>query len=294
MPLTFGDVALILPTAQLLDWIERNIDPSEVHSFGSRTWPGPGLLDVAFPASARMPRDVKINRLRWPTGASRWSTFFGLADAESYAKIRDAANGDDGLSTTPLPLKMASSEADDAETVETEMILLKGVPLTQLLAEGDFSPSNLYLLTLVDARYNWGEVPAPDFGIKIPDTTPTTWKDCYDALAGALGIALDFGPTPEPEDPPPSDEPPPPPPEPEDAVDPAYLYPDVTLNAPGESAAILLDALAWNTGKKVVRKLDGTVHVMGFDRSLATRKADDDAFPLRRLRAGGDLFREVL
>lgn len=270
MPLSLAGVSLIAPGPKVFEWIGRNIPVEDACPWGVRAWPGPELAGVAFPSATAVPRRLKVSSLWWPTG-SRFAYAHMLADGRAVEQIRAAANGGDGAGSNPITLHMSSGAGDSAEAMETDLTLLRVVPLSQVPAEDDdHPPSNMYLLTLVDARYYWQSAPAPDFKIKVADAS-VTWADCFAMLGEALGIAIEVDP-----------------------IDPAYLYPDVSLNAPGASCAVLLDACAANVGKRVVRKLDGRVMVMGFDASQQVRQADDQAHPGRRLKAGGDWYRDTL
>ena len=114
--------------------------------------------------------------------------------------------------------------------------------LSQVLAEDeDHPPTNLYLLELVDDRWRLQSIPSSDFNIKVA-TAGLTWGDCFAMLATTMGINIAVDP-----------------------IDTAYLFPDVSLNAPSAYAAVLLDACAANVGKRVMRKLDDRMQVMGFE-----------------------------
>lgn len=153
--------------------------------------------------------------------------------------------------------------------MEADLTLPRVVPISRLDDEEDTGreANNLQRLVVVDARYHRQIAPASDFQIDAA-STEVSWAGCFAMIGSALGVAIDV-----------------------DNLDPASLYPDVSRNASGESAAVLLDALARNVGKRDVRKHDGRVQVQGFLTAWQVRQQDDANHPERRLRGCGDLFR---
>jgi hypothetical protein len=69
-----------------------------------------------------------------------------------------------------------------------------------------------------------------------------------------------------------------------DATPAAYgkPHPDSAFHSRYDNGAMLLDAVAWNTGRVVVRKLDGTYYAMNHATSAANQGDPD-------ILAGGDL-----
>lgn len=120
------------------------------------------------------------------------------------------------------------------ETVEAEMYLLPTIP--QYVA----GSTKVRVLTLVDERYWWwykNATIAIDYG-------NTSWDDLIDEIGTALGKEILRG-----------------------TVNPAYLTPGVGLEARQDSLPLLLDAVAYNIGRRVVREVDGTVTLMDVDQS---------------------------
>jgi len=126
--------------------------------------------------------------------------------------------------------------------ISTTLWLLSAVPLT-----GCTTPDLLYLLTFVDDRYFWREQAA------IINLTPnaTTWTNLYSAIGTALGVSITA-----------------------DAIPAAYLKPDGELAGNYDSLTQQLDAVAFNCGQRIVRKLDGTVHAYNAVSATALQTAN--------------------
>ncbi len=93
--------------------------------------------------------------------------------------------------------------------------------------------NGLYLLTLVDDRYWWWFVSA---SLTITANT-TTWADLFGQIGTALGLTIQF-----------------------DTIPSAYLKPSSGLTVNYEYLPIMLDAISYNVGQRIVRGLDGTVY----------------------------------
>src|SRR5262249_21795306 len=116
-----------------------------------------------------------------------------------------------------------------------------------------------------DERYMFQYLPAMLLG-----QGDYQWDDLIHELAEALGISLTFSPTPA-----------------------VYGRPEVDspLWANMENAAVLLDAVAINTGRTVVRNLDATYALYTVDNSYQTaiQNRANAGTPFTRT-AGGNLF----
>lgn len=164
---------------------------------------------------------LRLNQLYWPTGATRWALGIFLVDAETVDKLSGGA----GSART---FKMYDGVQD---AFEAEMYALPPRPITVEVNETE--EARLYLLPLVDVRYYWQFQHAES--ITLDDESDWT-------LSGDLDIASKFDAIEE------SD------------VEDAYGIPDADEMARDyENAAAILDAVAWSTGRRVVRWPDGTI-----------------------------------
>jgi len=122
----------------------------------------------------------------------------------------------------------------------------------------------LYLVTLVDERYWWQYVSASLLG-----SGDYTWDSLLIELESALGITLAYDPIPLVYGTPEYD---------------SYFWTNI------ESAAALLDAVAYNIGRVVVRRYDGTYELDTPAESVVIAQTNrGDVNQLYRV-AGGDLF----
>lgn len=220
-------------------------------------FPGRNLGEIAYSES----RDVKIRVGDWyyPTTASRWSVFRGLATSSQVKAMLATTGG--YLPKTFVMKVVPSSPANSPDTasnytLSTSMYMLPPRPLGE--DSGDWD--GLYLVTLVDERYFFQGTPST-----LKPKAYSTWDSLIDSVASDLGITLTY-----------------------DSVPDAYgrPEPDSHLWASQESSPLLLDALAFNVGRVCVRKLDGTYKLESVDNSVSlvgtNRKTSRHA--------GGDLF----
>lgn len=224
MPLSYGDIALTTPSAELNLWLSGQLPPLvdifefELPDYTTKVrgeWNFPGALPE---------RQLKVNHLFWPTGASRFAFGHFLAHQSQLDQIRTLAqNSGTSARYRALTFKMN----DGTNGIETSLYMLPPRPLAQL--PGD--PNGLYLLTLVDERYFWWEKAA---SIIVTGGT-TTWATLLSSIATALGITLTY-----------------------DTINSAYLKPSENLTSDYQFIPLLLDAVCSNVGQKFVRKLDGT------------------------------------
>lgn len=206
---------------------------------------------------------LRIGDWFYPRGMSRWSVFRGLATSSMVqAMLSNTQGSEPGF----FVMQSAPVSPDNPEgaatsyTLETFLHMLPPRPLA--VHGGNFD--GLYLLTLVDERYYLQSVSST---LRVDQNT--TWNDLAEQVIDDLGIELEF---PEVED--------------------VYGQPeaDSQLWTNSESSAFLLDAIAYNVGRVVVRNLDGTYEVLTADESsdiVDTNRGDAES--VVRL-AGGDLF----
>ncbi len=252
--ITLGGVALLHVTDALRTWVEQNIDPALMPEFSTRHWPGKNLTHLPFRPSL-IPPAIRLNSLYWPTGASRFAVGHFLCDEARLADLRDVVYPveDSVLGYDAADLTIS----DGTNSVTASMWMLPPRPLA------DCGENGLYLLTLVDERYFWWSKAT---ALSVTGGT-TTWATLYASIATALGITLTV-----------------------DDVAAAYLKPPASLGTKYEALPIVLDAVAYCVGQRIVRQLDGTVRAWNADESLAACDAwlADDLPELKKL-AGGVL-----
>jgi PKD repeat protein len=218
--------------------------------------PAPRLAKLGpAPAPAAPPR---LNELSYPTGATRWAEFRGLMTSADLAAVEALCFA--GGTAVPQPLVISAGGV----SVETALHLLPPRPAAAP-GPGSAGPTppgleDLYLVTLVDERYFWRGRPA---GAVRPYGS---WGELVDQLGDALGAAVAYEPV-------------------EDAY--GWPEPDSGLYSSRESAAALLDAVAANLGRVVVREFSGLVRLVRWaDANAAASAAGLDAAAGTRV-AGG-------
>ncbi len=219
---------------------------------------------------------VKPGQYYYPWGASRWSearfiitqTEYDLlcatASTSTLVTSSSSSSGEDSSSSTsPLlsPHPFILRQGD--QVVETDLYLLPPMPIGKIGGN-----PGVFLAVFVDERFYWqyrnGDV------IEIDDST--TWQDLIDSLTGidALDIDLSLG----------SD------------VEDVYGRPHrlTDLYSRYDNAALLLDAVLFNLGRRLIRNLDGTYTAL---RSSQSALIVADNRPVTRL-AGGSFNDENL
>lgn len=253
------------PVEGLYDELNRRMPFRQMRDLGPATNPLPHLATLKDPAP---PQDlsvegVQIGEYVYPVGAARYSIFRGLATSRMAAAMLAATAG--GL--TPAAFVMQNQPAGAVGnatgfTVTTNLYLLPPRPLGEPnVADG---LDGLYLITLVDERYRFTGTPLT----LRPDST-TTWDQLIQTAAATLGIALTYS-----------------------TLDPAYGQPepDSALWASLSDASLLLDALAANVGRTVVRNLDGTYQLQTAAEARAIVLANQGAFASVQRAVGGEIF----
>ena len=207
------------------------------------TSPRIGLPLLNWPAPPRM----KLNTLWWPTGATRWALGLFLASAKQMGQIWEKLGGETSSTSFSSRISVVNGGSPGSGTlilkndnasdqVSATMYLLDPRPIT--LADLEFSG---YLLPLVDERYLWQYQDAGDL------SGVTTWNDLLTALGTALGTTPSMT-----------------------TVAAAYKNPDPQeMLRSYENVAVLLDAMAASTGRRVVRSLAGGVSLMTASESQA-------------------------
>lgn len=240
-----------------------------------------------------------INSWYYPSGATRWSMFRGLATSsavkeilkvaepfllssnpgETTSTLRTFNNRDQTASFTSTNTNVSRANASakfvmlanpnspdnpsfDASLyrLESNLFLLPPRPLAEHGGQFD----GLYLITLVDERYWWQYSP-----LSLQINKDSRWDDLLDQLAVALGITLVSDDTLE-------------------------VYgqpePDSQLWTNFENVGVLLDAVAYNTGRTVVRLLDGSYILRTSQESQTIVQTNRNTAPKLVRTTGGDLF----
>jgi hypothetical protein len=209
------------------------------------------------------PPPIALNRLYWPTGATRWAHFVGIVDRPSLLTIQAAIEIAESAGASLAARTLVVGEADYAAVVgprgnglltdpanrgavATSLYMLPPRPIV-LSGEsiGAVAP-DCFLLPLVDARYFWQWMPVlhriPDDLLTGRTETAVTIKESWDGwrriLERSLGLTtLVFDP---------------------DPIHPDLFFPDrVSLDRAQFNAAVVLDAVAHSSGRRFVRKLTG-------------------------------------
>ena len=233
---------------------------------------GRNLDDIASrsPSLPKSTPHFKLYDFWYPNTASRWSIFRGLVTSsmarQMVALVGNNAENFSTVAGAPQTFVMQSVPISPNSysnyTISTPMYLLSARPLR----EHGGGLDGLYLITLVDERYAWQRTRVP---VSLHFNQHDPGRSLIDEVAAVLGITLSYSPIPA-----------------------IYQYPepDSQLWTNYESAGVLLDALAYNIGRVVVRNLDGTytlqTHLEAQQQVLANR---GNVNTVTRL-AGGDLF----
>lgn len=190
-------------------------------------------------------RGLRLGSLWWPSGASRWAMFHGLATDNDLAAIRNnlkntgyqSEDSEGALLYGPgqLVLSEENQQFKTVGKITATMFMLPARPLFDITGQ-----NGLNLLTLVDDRFGWW---FRDSGNITVVDGETTWGDLFDQIAIALGVDINYDVDPD-----------------TDAIPETYLYPGHGLAAQYEQTPLLLDAVAYNVGQRIVVELDGSVY----------------------------------
>lgn len=262
-------VDLSFPTREVREQIESRISLDEAYPWLNRAWPGSRLLNLTAPVGYRPAESVRLGRFVWPRGASRWAYGHFLATSNQTRGVREVAYGKGGIQQNAVSLEMSSPGLASQEAVETDVYVLPPVPLIRIAVDEKATEyfNGLYLITVVDERFYWWEKPTPDFA--IDPASPPTWKTLVRKCADALGLT-DIEIVTE--------------------IEERWLRPSPRLNLVNERIPPVLDAIAYNVGRRVVRTLNGEVRLENYDDAVSTFNGDKVAHKLRSPVAGGDCY----
>ncbi len=235
--ISFGGIYLSHQTFQSALWVERNWPAHEVYEFARLQWPG-SLSAAAWSYTPTPLPPVRPGRLHWPHGASRWAVAHYLASEAQLTAIRPL------IYTSLAPGKYKALPlviSDGIRSVTADMWMLPARPLAT--AEDGLK---LYLLTLVDHRFFWWQRGAD---ISVVEGA-TSWEQLYAAVGDALGVTITFDP-----------------------VASGYMAPALDFTSRYHHLPVLLDAVAWSVGQRIVRKYSGAVLAQSPTSALASVSA---------------------
>ncbi len=246
--ISYGGVELTEPDQGVHDWSQANLSLDDTVDWSALTWPGPRRLLWAT-SNPVMAQGVRLGRLYWPVGASRWSSFHCIVTDTQLARIRKLAYPANATlyPNQYTPLNFVLTEGAAGFSITTSLSMLPPRPLGQIATPAALNLDQMWLITLVDDRWFWWER-----AVAITVTGGvTTWSQLYAAIGTGLGVTI----TP-------------------DAISSNYLFPSTDLATPSvEFLPPLLDAAAWSVGQRVVRNLAGVVTTQNARTAIASQKA---------------------
>ncbi len=216
-----GEVQAFLDKYQPLDNLVADVDRAASLGRASHNLTG-DKHNVALPIPNWPDRPpLKINQLYWPTGATRWSIGFFLI-SDATRKALETSIG-----------TARSFRFYDGIHTELEAELFMLAP-RQVTAPASSRVERLWIMPLVDERY-WWQFKAIE---ELELTTSSTWATLTTEITDILGSVT------------------------ESTVGTPYGIPDPEqFSRAYENVAVMLDALAWSTGRRVARWHDGTIRV---------------------------------
>lgn len=227
MSASYAGISLCQTTPDVRQWIERNIPLKEFRQFA---WHGAGpniFHGLTYFSHTETNTPVKLNTLRWPSGASRWATYYFIATDEQLVDLKAEAWGTDETSdpvdSAPKPLILHGC----GQTVRVDSMWL--LPPRPVSATPSWARANkMWLCCLVDQRYWWNQDHCGDLSM----LDVSTWDNMFEKLREATGLVANSWDCP--------------------AVDSKWLFPHLDLqNANSLPLGLMIDACAWNVGRKV-------------------------------------------
>lgn len=234
--INYAGVPLLIPGEDVLSWLGANYDFSRM--FATPVDWSPKNTDTPPPSP-------RINQLYWPTGASRFGHFVGLANTDSLTEIMEAVPDARSLSNfNELVLKSTVKYGETQRTHKLTIPMHLLEPRTvsfdpgDLLDFGEWTRGSLWLLPFVDQRYFWRLNHTGELAI----TDSSAWEDLFYAIETQLGITIT-----------------------RTAPVTAWGIPDAA-QCTKQHADIphLLDAAAYSTGQRLMVRLDGSVELLPY------------------------------
>ncbi len=229
-------------------WISDNIRPQQLYPLAYQSWPAFWKNGPVMNITPEIPRPVKISSLFWPVSASRFAQGNFVVTTAMLDKIRAVAYHRGSARACEFTF-------DDGEnSLNTELWTLPAIPLQQALPGSDF-----HLLTLVDDRYYWW---GQSVNLSVLEGA-TTWESLYEAIGDELGIEIDINPV---------------------SID--YGLPSAAYVTGSRPLPLILDAIAFSVGQRIVRGLDGSITAQNATTALSLVAANLVAAPTAY--AGGE------
>lgn len=249
------------PEEDILDEIDRMIPFSYLQDIIPPPGPSFRAHGIAQLSANTIPK-VRVGDFYYPVGASRWGVFRGLVTSSQY-KAMLALTAGNTAKTFIMACNPTGGPAINTlaatYTVSTPMYMLPGRPLGETAGTFD----GLYLITLVDERYFF-QGNSTTFQV----TSGSTWESLITEISTDLGITITYSAIP---------------------TEYAGPEPDSSLWTCKEASSSLLDAIAFNLGREVVRNLDGTYELLTPEESYARVQTNFAATNGVRT-AGGDML----
>jgi hypothetical protein len=275
MPITYAGVELPVVPAELAAWIEAEYSLADICPLAARLGPGSANPGINLWSQEReRDRPIRVGSLYWPRDARRFAVAHFCVTTDILEQLRQRLYGytydelASGQTMVPGILSLDESSPQvvgnvgvvtAGNKIETALYMLPPWPLTSIPSDG--VAEQLWLLTLVDARFFWR------WNLKRLIETSwdpgfQTWDSYYEHFAERVyGLStlvtdsaslfagqrtgFDW-----------------------DEVHADYLFPSPALAATyAEEAGWYLDVIAHNVGQRIVRRLDGSVKAMSVDSS---------------------------
>jgi hypothetical protein len=246
MALSFAGVNLLLDTAEHAEWVNAYHDLNLIQITENEGYAGTDTEHLPLPAQP-VEGGVEIGVLRWPIGYSRCGTFYCLVNGTRLEEI-ELITDDDPYQ----PLVM--SDGSGREITATMRML---PPLTIHNTQSGDASKNLYLLTLVDYRYDYRH---NAFAIS---SQPSTWADLFTTFSTALSETITT-----------------------DTIDADYQTPSTRWIKYYKPLPTLIDAAANAIQHRVLTALDGTITTADYE---TARNNAEDQFDDFRIVVGGDI-----
>lgn len=238
--ISYAGVFLAEPDdTEIGEWILATIHPDELFPLAAKHWPGAITDSPILDQRIEPARPVRIGSLWWPWGASRFAQAHFVVGEDQLNAIRAQVYYCNGQQRAQ-PLKL-----DDGVTAfSVPMWMLPARPLQ--IPSYQQTGGKFFLLTLVDDRYWWWGVPATL--TVVPGLT--AWTDLYAQLGTAVGATIAADP-----------------------VNGAYLTPTVDYAATYGPVPMVLDAIAFSVGQRIVRNTTGAVKAQNYATAAASAAA---------------------
>lgn len=267
--LTFGGVPIGIDyDGSFAEYIRRYVPPSLYYPWLRQSWPGIGTSAISYPTGYYADPPFTLNQLHWPCrDVSRWAYMHFLLNSDSLSDIQDLAceNG----SYFSLPLDIGNPESG-GETITIEsMFMLPPTPLSGIRGITGLLQS-LYLITLVDVRFF---LRFANTGAITEQTLPTAWDTFFVYLvqqADMQGITFNLK---------------------FDSISSNYIGVSQQMFVlPYEPLPIVLDAVAYNVGQRIVANYDGSFYSQNYNSALGVYNKE----PFRNILSGGLRFSDPL